>query len=234
MHELLAAKAGRPAPPTLRGILVGGGPIPPDLLLRARDAGYPVFTTYGMTETASGIASGGGDEATLADPTAGRGLPGVELRIADDGEILVRGEMVFDGYLDDPAATARALPGDGWLHTGDHGSIDADGLLRVEARAHELIISGGENVAPAEVEAVLESHPAVAEAAVVGVADARWSMVPKAIVVIAAGADASDEELERHCRGQLAGYKVPASFERVAALPRTAMGKLDRAQLVSR
>ena len=234
LHELLAARAGRPVPPTLRGILLGGGPISPDLLLRARDAGYPVFTTYGMTETASGVAIGGGDRATLADPTAGRALPGVELRIADDGEILVRGEMVFDGYLDDLAATARALPGDGWLHTGDHGSIDADGLLRVEARAHDLIISGGENISPAEVEAVLESHPAVAEAAVVGVGDARWGMVPKAMVVIAAGADPSDEELERHCRGQLAGYKVPASFERVAALPRNAMGKLARAQLMSR
>ncbi|MEX1295126.1 MAG: hypothetical protein AB1Z67_03035, partial [Candidatus Limnocylindrales bacterium] len=157
----------------------------------------------------------------------------VELRAAPDGEILVRGEMVFAGYLGDEAATARALPGDGWLHTGDHGSLDEDGLLRVSARRDELIISGGENIAPAEVEAVLGAHPDVAEAAVVGVPDERWGAVPQAYIVPAAGADPDPLELERFCRERLAGYKVPVAFIRLDALPRNAMGKVARAELAA-
>ncbi len=139
--------------------------------------------------------------------------------------------MVFAGYLDDETATARALPGDGWLHTGDHGTLDEDGLLRVGVRADDLIISGGENVAPAEIEAVLETHPDVAEAAVAGVPDERWGAVPRAYVVPAAGARLDEAELERYCRARLAGYKGPASFVRLTSLPRNAMGKVARAQL---
>ncbi|MEX1336087.1 MAG: o-succinylbenzoate--CoA ligase [Candidatus Limnocylindrales bacterium] len=233
LADLLAERDGRAPPATLRAVLLGGGPIPADLLRRSREAGYPVLTTYGLTETGSGVASGGRDRATLDDPTAVRALPGVELRAAPDGEILVRGEMVFAGYLGDEAATARALPGDGWLHTGDHGSLDEDGLLRVSARRDELIISGGENIAPAEVEAVLGAHPDVAEAAVVGVPDERWGAVPQAYIVPAAGADPDPLELERFCRERLAGYKVPVAFIRLDALPRNAMGKVARAELAA-
>lgn len=231
LEGLLVERRGRPVPSTLRAILLGGGPIPTDLLRRAREAGYPVLTTYGLTETGSGVVSGGGDAATLHDPTAGRALPGVELRIAPDGEILVRGEMVFRGYLGDESATARALPGDGWLHTGDFGRLDENGLLRVAARRDDLIISGGENIAPAEVEAVLEAHPGVAEAVVIGVPDARWGQVPRAIIVPVEGADPPDEALDRHCRERLAAFKVPTSFVRAASLPRNAMGKVSRAEL---
>lgn len=234
LEELLAERQDGPVPSTLRSILLGGGPIPGDLLRRAREAGYPVLTTYGLTETGSGVACGGGDPATLADPSAGRALPGVELRIAPDGEILVRGAMVFSGYLDDEAATARALPGDGWLHTGDFGSLDEQGLLRVSARRDDLIISGGENIAPAEVEAVLEAHPDVAEAAVIGVPDERWGAVPRAVVVPVAGADPTDQELDAHCRERLAAFKVPTSFVRAESLPRNAMGKVSRSELAER
>lgn len=228
---LLVERDGRPVPSTLRAILLGGGPIPADLLARARTAGYPVLTTYGMTETGSGVVCGGADQATLDDPSAGRALPGVTLQVASDGQILVRGEMVFAGYLDDAEATDRALPGDGWLHTGDHGRLGADGLLHVDSRRDDLIISGGENIAPAEIEAVLEAHPGIVEAAVVGVADRRWGAVPQAFVVVAAADVPDDAELEAFCRARLAAFKVPVAFTRLEALPRNAMGKVSRAEL---
>ena len=203
-------------------------------LVRARAAGYRVLTTYGMTETGSGIASGGADPATVADPTAGRALPGVKLRVVPDGaadgsgQILVCGEMVFSGYLDEPGATEAVLR-DGWLHTGDVGTLDADGLLRIADRRGDLIVSGGENVYPAEVEAVLATHAAVREAAVFGVPHERWGSVPVAAVVTAEAV--SDGELEAYCRERLASFKVPARFVRTAALPRNAMGKVQRHRL---
>ena len=244
LEQLLAARDGRPVPTTLRAILLGGGPISMTLLARARDAGYRVLTTYGMTETASGIAVGGADAATLADPTAGRALPLTEIRIAPDdipvdipadapdgsGTILVRGPTVFAGYVDDPTATAEVLR-DGWLHTGDIGTIDSAGLLRVADRRDDLIISGGENVYPAEVEAALVAHPDVAEAAVVGLPDARWGAVPVAAVVMGSTATATDDELARHCRERLAGFKVPVRFHRLDALPRNGLGKVRRHDL---
>jgi acyl-CoA synthetase (AMP-forming)/AMP-acid ligase II len=190
-----------------------------------------VLTTYGMTETGSGVASGGADQATLDDPRAGRPLPGVQLRIEPDsaahggGQILVRGDMVFSGYIDDAQATAATLR-DGWLHTGDIGSLDEDGLLRVLDRRHDLIISGGENISPAEVEAVLAEHPGIREATVIGEADLRWGAVPVAYVVAAAEPGPDDAELVRHCGERLARYKVPVRFVHLATLPRNAMGKV--------
>ncbi|MBA2255397.1 MAG: o-succinylbenzoate--CoA ligase, partial [Chloroflexi bacterium] len=223
LERLLHARGSDPVPSTLRAILLGGGPVSPGLLRRASDHGLPVVTTYGLTETASGV---------VAD---GRPLREVELRIGEPGsdgvgEIQVRGPMVFAGYDGDPGATAAVLAG-GWLHTGDLGSVDADGSLDVADRRDDLIVSGGENVSPAEVEAVLGDHPAVIDAAVVGRADDRWGSVPVAIVVIRPGARISDEDLARHCRDRLAGYKVPRAFRRVAALPRSPGGKLLRRDL---
>jgi len=232
LAALLEVRGDTPSPPTPPTVLLGGGPIPAALLSRARDAGYRVFTTYGMTETASGVASGGGDPLTLADPHAGRALPGVQLRVEPDaadgsGEILVRGEMVFAGYVGDADGSAAKVR-DGWLHTGDIGTLDAGGLLRVLGRRDDLIISGGENIAPREVEAVLEAHPSVAEAAVVARPDPRWGAVPVAYVVPTSGATPDPDGLERHCRDRLAGYKVPASYTLVASLPRNAFGKVQR------
>jgi O-succinylbenzoic acid--CoA ligase len=239
LEEVLAVRRGRAAPESLRAILLGGGPIPPALLERARDAGYPVLTTYGMTETASGIAVGGADADTLANPTAGRSLPRAEVRIDDpdaadgSGEILVRGPMVFAGYVNAPDATLERLR-DGWFRTGDIGSIDSDGLLRITDRRDDLFISGGENVYPAEVEAALLAHPAVADVVVFAQPDARWGSVPVAAVVLLDDAATADCELDRHCREHLAAYKVPQRYIRVVELPRDSLGKISRSDLRAR
>jgi o-succinylbenzoate---CoA ligase len=221
-------------PGQLRAVLLGGGPVPPALVERARRAGIPVLLTYGLTEACSQVTTERPGEAD--GRTAGGPLPGLEVRILDgdgrpvregeEGTIAVRGPTLMRGYLDDDAATAGALRG-GWLHTGDLGRLDARGRLTVLARRTDLILSGGENVYPAEVEAVLATHPGVAEVAVVARPDARWGQVPVAVVVPRQAA--SLEDLRGWARARLAGFKVPAEVVPVTALPRTAAGKVDRA-----
>jgi pimeloyl-ACP methyl ester carboxylesterase len=147
------------------------------------------------------------------------------------GEILVKGAMVFDGYENDPESSAAALDPEGWLHTGDLGSLDVEGWLRVIARRDDIFISGGENIAPAEIEAVLAGHPAVADAAVVGMADERWGAVPVAIVVFRPGAGERPEALQAYVRERLASFKVPARIVELGAIPRTPSGKLLRHSL---
>ncbi|HTS79892.1 MAG TPA: o-succinylbenzoate--CoA ligase [Myxococcaceae bacterium] len=220
----------------LRGILVGGGPVPPALVERARAAGFPVLLTYGLTEACSQVTT---ERPAAADGrTAGHPLPGLELRVlgpagqplaaGEEGTIAVRGATLMQGYLGDGAATAEALR-EGWLLTGDIGRLDAAGRLTVLARRTDLILSGGENVYPAEVEAVLAAHPGVAEVAVVGRPDPAWGQVPVAVVVPrAAGAV---EDLRHWARARLAAFKVPADVVPARALPRTAAGKVDRAAL---
>jgi O-succinylbenzoic acid--CoA ligase len=235
LEELLRAWGDRPAPSTLRAILLGGATIPGPLLARARGLGLPVLTTYGMTETASGVAVGGADPQTRADPSALRPLPGVRLRVVDAdadgvGQVEVAGDMVFAGYLGEPDTESRTVDGD-WLRTGDLGRLGTDGLLRIVDRRDDLIISGGENVYPAEVEAVLLAHPDVVEVAVVGQPDRRWGSVPVAAIVLSEGSRAGDEDLTRHCRERLAGYKVPVRFHRVSVLPRGEGGKVLRREL---
>ena len=194
--------------PALRAALVGGGPIPRPLREWAEENGFPLVPTYGMTETASQVVTGD------------RPLLGVDLEVSAAGEILVRGPMVA------PAALAE----DGWLHTGDRGTIDADGRLQVEGRLDEMIVTGGENVAALEVEDALLSHPAVADAGVVGRLDPEWGEAVTAYVVVAG--EASDAELIAHCRGRLAPFKVPKAIVRRDQLPRNAAGKLLRRELV--
>ncbi len=242
LERILAALADAPPPDGIRAVLLGGGPIPEALVTRALDAGWPVVPSYGMTETASGIAAARPDEARARPWSAGRVLPGTELRIDrldpsggaaqpdEVGGIAVRGPTTFPGYLDDPAATAAVIGPDGWLRTGDLGSLDADGYLRVVDRLDDLIVSGGENVAPAEVEAALASHPGVADVGVVGAADPTWGRVPVAYVVAGRPAP-SDDELRTYARARLAPFKVPARFVRVEALPRSPSGKLLRRRL---
>jgi O-succinylbenzoic acid--CoA ligase len=235
LSALLDVRGSASPPATLRAILLGGGPIPAALVEGARAAGYPVLTTYGQTETSSGVASGGGDPLTWSEPLLARALPGVRMRVEPDapdgsGEILVRGGMVFAGYAGDRAASAKRLA-DGWLRTGDIGTLDADGLLRVLDRRDDRIISGGENIAPAEVEAVLTAHPDVAEAAVIGRPDDRWGAVPVAFIVPMSGATPAGADLGRHCRERVAGYKVPVSFKCVDELPRNTFGKVLRHRL---
>ena len=159
--------------------------------------------------------------------------PGVELRLADDGEICVRSAYLMDGYFEDAAATAEALR-DGWFHTGDLGELDLEGYLHVTGRKKDVIRTGGESVTPAEVEAALARHPRVAEVAVVGVPDVQWGEVVCAVVV-PAGSAPTLVELQRHCEGELAPFKRPRRLELVDALPRTAAtGQVQRALLVQR
>jgi o-succinylbenzoate---CoA ligase len=199
--------AGLRRTPGLRAIALGGGPIPPGLLDWAREAGIPVVPVYGMTETCSQVVAG----------SPGRPLRGVELEIAGDGEILVRGPMVAPG----------AVGADGWLHTGDLGRLDGDGRLHVLGRLKELIVTGGENVAPLEVEQVLLSHPAVADAGVAGLPDPDWGEAVTAFVVLREPV----EDLDAWCRRRLAAFKVPKAIHVVTELPRNAGGKLMRDRL---
>jgi O-succinylbenzoic acid--CoA ligase len=199
--------AGLERPPALRTALLGGAPAPPALLDRARDAGVSVVTTYGLTEACSQVA------------TAGAPLFCTRVRIADDGEILVSGPTVAPG----------AAGPDGWLRTGDLGELEPDGTLRVTGRAADTIVTGGENVAPTEVEAVLERHPAVEEAAVHGRPDPEWGEAVVATVVLRA--PATEAQLIAHCSAHLAPYQAPKAVTFADVLPRTPSGKLRRAAL---
>lgn len=239
LARLLAERGSRPYPDTLRCVLVGGGPVPLSLLERCRDLSVPVVQTYGLSETASQVVTLAPQDALRKLGSAGRPLFPVEVRIVanggeaqpgEPGEIVVRGPNVMAGYYKRPAETAQALRG-GWLHTGDIGYLDDEGFLYVLDRRTDLIISGGENVYPAEVESALVAHPAVAEAAVVGKDDAEWGAVPVAFVKLHPGHGVTVAELEGHCRKFLAGYKVPKEIRFVDKLPRTASGKLIRSEL---
>ena len=225
--------AGLREPPSLRHALTGGGPVPSALLARARAAGGPVTPTYGLTEACSQVSTAGpgGAERNAAGPP----LFCTRISIDPSGEILVAGPTVA------PASVAT----DGWLHTGDLGAIDAEGSLGVSGRASETIVSGGENIVPGEIEAVLESHPDVLEAAVVGREDAKWGEAVSAIVVLRPdpapsgqgmpaipSAGVVEAELRAHCAKQLAAFKVPKSVSlRTSPLPRTRSGKLLRREL---
>lgn len=233
LHRL--REAGLEEAPALRAALLGGGPVPRDLLEWARERELPVLVTYGMTETASQVATAPAGGGRGAQP-----LPGVEIQIdsraavvtkcrratandhsGQEGEILLRGPMV----------AAAALASDGWLHTGDRGRLDDNGLLHVEGRLKDVIVSGGENVSAGEVEEVLLSHPSVADAAVAARADARWGEAVVAYVVLSSAAEPA--ELIEYCRARLAGFKVPKSVAVVDDLPRNAAGKLMRGALRS-
>jgi len=203
-----------------RAILIGGGPVPADALAEAVGRGATVVQTYGLTEACSQVTTLAPADAGRRIGSAGRPLLTTHIRIAD-GEILVQGPTVAPGCADQ----------DGWLHTGDSGRIDADGFLWVEGRRDEVIISGGENVAPAEVEEVLAAHPDVIEAAVVGRPDREWQNAVVAVVVPRDGADAGVEELRSWCAARLAPFKVPKRIELADELPRTAAGKVQRSAL---
>ncbi|GAC1346493.1 MAG: o-succinylbenzoate--CoA ligase [Myxococcales bacterium] len=240
LARTLDARGTEPFPDSVRAVLIGGGPTPEALLARAARAGLPVLQTYGLTEAASQVCTERPGEAD--GKTSGRPLPCTEVRVVDadgrpvpslaDGEIEVRGPTLFTGYVADPQATGAALRG-GWLRTRDLGTLDERGRLTVHARRSDLILSGGENVYPAEVEAVLLSHPDVGEAAVLGRPHPDWGQVVVAILSPRAGSTFSPAALEAHCRARLASFKVPRAFHRIAELPRTAAGKVDRQALAS-
>jgi O-succinylbenzoic acid--CoA ligase len=203
-----------------RAILVGGGPVPEGPLEEALAKGATVVQTYGLTETCSQVTTLAPADAKRKLGSAGRPLLTTHLRILD-GEILVQGPTVAPGSAD----------ADGWLHTGDLGHIDEEGFLYVRDRIDDMIVSGGENVVPAEVEEVLLRHPEVAEAAVVGREDPEWQQAVTAVVVLENGSEATPDDLRRYCAESLAGFKVPKRVELASALPRTPSGKLMRRAL---
>ncbi len=227
----------------LRFITNGGEKMPTSLIERF-EAAFPntwLADAFGMTETVSGDTILDQRHVLSKLGSVGKPVMHVDAKIVRDddstadpdeiGELLLRGPKVFRGYWNDAEATERAFS-DGWFRTGDLGHIDADGYLYIDDRKKDMIVSGGENIATPEIERVLYLHPAVSEAAVVGMSDARWGQVPKAVVVLKPGAEASAEELMSHCAKQLAKYKVPKHVEFVDALPRTASGKVMKRQLL--
>ena len=211
---------------TLRAGVTGAADIPVELVRRIHDElpFQTLMTGYGLTEAGNVTLSLPGDSFEDVATTAGVPCEGVEVRIADDGEVLARGYGVMQGYLDDPAATAQAIDADGWLHTGDLGNVTDTGRLRIVGRKKDMFIVGGFNAYPAEIEGFLLNHPAVAQAAVIGVPDERLGQVGKAFVVRngAVGVD----ELIGWCRDRMAGFKVPRSVQFLDALPLNATGKV--------
>ena len=203
-----------------RAIILGGGPVPVEALEEATGRGATVIQVYGMTETTSQVTLLEPADAERKAGSAGRPLLGAQIEI-DEGEILVRGPVVA------PASVGE----DGWLRTGDLGTIDDEGYLWVDGRLGDLIVTGGENVMPERVEETLRSHPDVLDAAVVGRPDPQWQEAVSAVVVLRPGATEDAEALRTHCAGELAGYEVPKHFAFVADLPRTASGKLMRSVL---
>jgi len=206
----------------LRCLVLGGGPCPQPLIERALEAGVPLSPTYGLTEACSQVATMAPGETRLKPGSAGPPILTTEVRIDDaDGTILVRGPSVAPG---------TAGP-DGWLRTNDLGRVDDEGYLYVLGRADEVIVSGGENISPEEVERVLLEHPAVADAGVTAEEHPEWQQMVVAHVVLRDGADVTVAELQGFCRERLAGFKAPKEIEFVAELPRNAQGKLLRRSL---
>ena len=210
---------------SLRRISYGGSPMPEDLYRRAAEVfGCELLQAYGITETTGFVCC-----AMPGDPpgSVGRPVPGVRLKLVD-GEFVVSGPKLMCGYWRKPQATAEALR-DGWYYTGDLGHVDGDGRYFIRDRKKDMIISGGENVYPVEVENALAAHPAVLEAAVFGVPDAKWGEAVKAVVVLRPGAQASEAELIAWCRARVGGYKIPKSIEVSSEpLPKSGPGKIAR------
>ena len=226
---------------SLKIMLYGASPIPAALLQDAlASMGCEFAQLYGMTETAGSMTVLQPDDH--ADPAAhkmlscGRAYPGVEIAIADGdgnhlpvgsvGEIIIKGPSLMRGYWNLPDATREVLPGNGWLRSGDAGYLDEEGYLYIHDRVKDMIVSGGENIYPAEVESVLYGHPMVQDVAVIGVPSERWGEEVKAVVVLQPQAGTDGEQLIAYAREHIAGYKVPKSVDFVSELPRNASGKL--------
>jgi acyl-CoA synthetase (AMP-forming)/AMP-acid ligase II len=231
---------------SLRVAVTGAADIPVELIRRMHEE-LP-FTTiiagYGLTEAGTATATGPDDDFETIATTVGRARPGLELRIADEqgvdrplgepGEVLVRGYSVMRGYLDDPEATAQAIDVEGWLHTGDLGTLDDRGNLRIVGRIKDMFIVGGFNAYPAEIENLLLGHPAVGRVAVIGVPDERLGEVGMAFVVPAPGASLEPDALIVWARDAMANYKVPRAVEIVDDLPVNATGKVEKEVLRAR
>ena len=241
---------------SLKVITYGAAPMPFEVINKAIQVMPWVrfINAFGQTETASTITMLGPDDHVIEgteeekrrklkrlSSSIGRPLPDVEVKIVDEegkslpplevGEILARGSRIMTGYWRDEQKTAQALTSDGWLRTGDMGYMDEEGYIYLSGRADDMIIRGGENISPEEVEEVLHSHPKVEEAAVIGVPDVEWGQEPRAVVVLKKGEVTAPEEIIEYCRSNLAGFKRPRSVVFVDALPRNPMGKVLRKKL---
>jgi acyl-CoA synthetase (AMP-forming)/AMP-acid ligase II len=222
---------------SLRVADTGTSATPPELLHAIHEALPHTVTRvfYGSTEAGAATVLSSGD--VLRKPgSVGLPQPGVDVRLADDGEVCVHSQLLMDGYFEQPDATADALR-DGWYHTGDLGAFDDEGYLSIVGRARDIIRTGGETVAPTEVEAVVATHPAVAEVAVVGLPDLQWGEVVCAVVVPEPGREHELDlaSVRAHCDGKLAGFKQPRRVELATELPRTpATGQVQRALIVER
>jgi len=241
----------------LRCLLVGGAALSPALARQALELGLPIAATYGLSEACSQLCTTAPGSVDAADGSVGRPLPGVEVRIdeaGDDGvgELIARGANLTCGYFRNDDADAAAfdidtaahissgdsqqgapLPSEQrWLHTGDLARIDRSGRVHIAGRRSDLIVSGGENVVPAEVEALLEEHPAVRECVVFGLDDREWGQLVVALIALRRGLmPATGDDLRAWCRARLAAYKTPRLFRFVDVLPRNAGGKVDRRAL---
>lgn len=244
---------------SLRVITYGAAPMPFEVIKKAIEVMPWVrfINAFGQTETASTIAALGPEDHIIEGTqeerekklkrlasSIGRPLPDVEVTTLDEngnmvppcqvGEIVVRGPRVMRGYWGDEEKTSEVITSDGWLHTGDMGWIDEEGYIYLAGRSDDMIIRGGENISPEEVEDVLHAHPKVEEAAVIGIPDSEWGQQPRAIVVLKGGEQATPEEIIEHCHTRLAGFKRPRSVVFVDALPRNPMGKVLKKDLRER
>ncbi|NLR73199.1 fatty acid--CoA ligase [Novosphingobium sp. ERN07] len=240
-------RAGQVDYSRIRTILYGASPIPLPLLREAMAVFRCGFVQmYGMTETSGTVCALTPDDhdpaGTVRMASAGRPMmPGIEVRVQNDageplppgtsGEIAFRAPLVMAGYWQRPDATAESLSADGWFRTGDAGYLDTEGYLFIQDRVKDMIVTGGENVYPAEVEAALYEHPAIAEVAVIGVPSAKWGEEVKALAVAAPGLQIEPAEVIAWARQRLAGYKLPKSVEVIEALPRGPTGKVLRREL---
>ena len=226
---------------SLRLAVVGGAPMPESLLETWNERGVEIVQGYGLTEAAPNVLCLPPEDARRKLGFAGKPYPHVDVALRDaetgalvdgagTGELVVRGPNVFAGYWRNPEATAAAFA-DGWLLTGDVAERDEEGFYRIAGRIKDMVVSGGENVYPAEIEDVLAEHGAVLEAAVVGVPDERWGEACAAFVVLREGASATEQELRDHCVERLARFKVPKTFAFVDVLPRSSMGKVLKDEL---
>lgn len=236
LHRMLDAEVK--FPDSLRLILLGGAAASPELLRRAFERGLPVATTYGLTEAASQVATMLPELARAKPGSVGKPLNGVAVRVVGEdgrdmpageiGEIVVSGRNVMRGYLAHPD-----LDPPGRLRTGDLGYLDADGDLWLVQRRNDLIISGGENIYPVEVENILKKHPAVDDACVVGLPDAEWGQIVAAAIVPKVGMSVTPDEIDAHCKAHLAGYKRPRRYVFANHLPQTASGKVIRREVAA-
>ncbi|MBC2249738.1 o-succinylbenzoate--CoA ligase [Listeria sp. FSL L7-0123] len=231
MLERLLKIHGGSYHPNLRTVLLGGGPASEAVLAICKQRNIPLVQSFGMTETASQIVTLPPKDALTKIGSSGKALFPAEVKIADDGEILLKGPSITPGYLHNETATKAAFA-DGWFKTGDIGYLDEEGFLFVLERRSDLIISGGENIYPTEIEHVIATYEAVKEVAVVGKHDDKWGSVPVAFIIAEQAFD--EAELRAICQTNLASFKIPKQITIVETLPKTASGKIQRNKLKER